>query len=197
MNSKALLYLHGFLSSPLSYKAQVTKKWLHLNRPDLNYVCPILSSYPGQAIETIRQIMGDFKQRDINPIVVGSSLGGYWSTWLSDEYGVRSVVINPAISPSMFKPDYLGVELESYHSDDIYILTKKDVDDLKSVFVESIQDKKKIWLMAQTADETCDYRLAVEKYKGCRQLVEEGGDHSFQGYEKWLPEIIQFLEEPF
>jgi predicted esterase YcpF (UPF0227 family) len=39
-----------------------------------------------------------------------------------------------------------------------------------------------------------DYRLAVEKYAGCKQLIEEGGDHSFQGFERWIGNAIEYLE---
>ena len=47
--------------------------------------------------------------------------------------------------------------------------------------------------MAQTGDETLDYKLAVEKYATCKQLVEDGGDHSFQGFERWIGQAIGFL----
>lgn len=187
---KRLIYLHGFLSSPESFKAQKTKRWLEQNRPDIEYQCPALSSYPGLAIEKIRKVMLESYDQTL---LVGSSLGGYWCTWLAEEYGVRAVVINPAVRPSMLNDEHLCIELKSYYSDETYVLSAKDVEDLKSVFVDKIQHPERIWLMAQKGDETCDYRLAVEKYQGCKQTIEEGGDHSFQGYEKWIPEIIQFL----
>lgn len=190
---KYLVYLHGFLSSPSSYKASATRKWLLNERADIEYRCPALSSYPGQAIQTIRNMMAELKGHQV--MLVGSSLGGYWSTWLAEEYAVRAVLINPAVRPSMFKPDFLGVELKSYYSDETCVLTDKDVEDLKSVYVEKVTKPENIWLMAQTGDETCDYRLSVDKYQGCRQTVEEGGDHSFQNYESWIPDIIEFLEE--
>lgn len=188
---KRLVYLHGFLSSPASFKAQATQRWLSAQRLDIQYCCPALSSYPSQAIKTIQALMQDACEQTM---IVGSSLGGYWATWLACEYDVRAVLINPAVSPSLFKPEYLGIELKSYYSDDVYILTEQDVEDLRSVYMQQITRPQNIWLMAQKGDETCDYRLAVEKYSDCRQLIEEGGDHSFQGYESWLPEIVEFLE---
>lgn len=175
----------------------MTANWLRENRPDIEYICPSLSSYPSLAIETIRQLMhscSDRPARANQTMVIGSSLGGYWATWMVAEFGVRAAVINPAVRPSMLKPDFLGIELKSYYSDEIYVLSEKDVNDLKSVYVDTITKPENIWLMAQKGDETCDYRLAVDKYQGCRQLIEEGGDHSFQNYESWISEIINFLE---
>ena len=136
--------------------------------------------------------MGDTYEQTM---LIGSSLGGYWCTWLAEEYGYRTVVVNPAVRPSMFnKAEYLGVELQSYYSDKVFTLGEQDVVDLKSVFVDRISNPERIWVMAQKGDETCDYRLAVEKYKGCKQTIEEGGDHGFQGYERWIPDIVGFLE---
>ena len=188
---KRLLYLHGFLSSPDSFKASVTREWLEKNRPDIEYVCPTLSSYPAEAIKTIRQHV---QTAGYQTMVIGSSLGGYWATWLVSEFNLRAVLINPAVEPSMLKPDYIGVELKSYYSDDVYVLAEQDIDDLRSVYVDQVNRPENIWLMAQKGDDTCDYRLSVDKYQGCRQLIEEGGDHSFQGYERWIAEIIDFLE---
>ncbi len=190
---KRIVYLHGFLSSPKSLKARTTEAWLAENRPDIKYLCPQLSSYPGEAIKHIRALMAESNEQTM---LIGSSLGGYWCTWLAEEYGYKAVVINPAVRPSMFnKEEYLGVELQSYYSDEVYILGEQDVFDLKSVFVDQISHPERIWAMAQKGDETCDYRLTVEKYEHCKITIEEGGDHGFQGYERWIPEIINFLEK--
>ena len=188
---KRLIYLHGFLSSPESFKAQKTKSWLQHNRPDIEMLCPALSAYPCLAIKLIRKLMAD---RAAQTMVVGSSLGGYWATWLAVEYGIKAVLINPAVQPSILQSEYLGVELKNYYSDETYVLGEQDIEDLKSVYVDSIPKPENIWLMAQKGDQTCDYRLAVKKYQGCKQLIERAGDHSFQGYENWIPQIIEFLE---
>lgn len=188
---KRLVYLHGFLSSPESFKAQTTKAWLQQHRPDIEYLCPALSSYPGQAIETLRNLMA---HGNSETMVVGSSLGGYWATWLVAEFAVRAVLINPAVKPSMLQSDYVGVELKSYYSEETYVLGEKDIADMQGVYVETVEHPENIWLLAQKGDETCDYRLAAEKYQGCKQSLQEGGDHSFQGYESWIPDIVDFLE---
>jgi predicted esterase YcpF (UPF0227 family) len=188
-----LLYIHGFLSSPLSYKAVQVDTWLRENRPDIQYHCPALSAYPGPTQKTLASLVEQFLPESV--YLIGSSLGGYWATWLVEKYGLRAVLINPAVKTGMLKPEYINVELRNYHSEDTYLLTEKDVEALFSVDVAEIRLHENYWLMVQTGDETLDYRLAIEKYTGARRLIEEGGDHSFQGFERWIAETIYFLED--
>ncbi len=190
---RSILYIHGFLSSPKSIKAQQTQVWLAENHPQTQYLCPYLSSYPSEAKETLEQIVLPLLERGNDVGLIGSSLGGYWSAWLAEQYNLRAVLVNPAVKPSLFLPDYLGVELKNYHTDDSYVLTEKDQDDLRGVDTPEITRKKNYWLLAQTGDETLDYRLAVEKYTDCLQTIEEGGDHGFQEYDRHLPSIYTFL----
>ena len=188
-----LLYIHGFLSSPLSYKAVQVDTWLRENRPDIHYHCPALSAYPAPTRNTLESLIEKLLPEPV--YLMGSSLGGYWATWLVEKYGLRAVLINPAVKPGMLKPEYLNVELQNYHSEETYRLTEKDVDALFAVDVTEIRFHENYWLMVQTGDETLDYRLAVEKYTGTKQLIEDGGDHSFQGFERWIAEAIDFLED--
>jgi predicted esterase YcpF (UPF0227 family) len=167
--------------------------WLRENRPDIQYHCPALSAYPGPTQKTLASLVEQFLPESV--YLIGSSLGGYWATWLVEKYGLRAVLINPAVKTGMLKPEYINVELRNYHSEDTYLLTEKDVEALFSVDVAEIRLHENYWLMVQTGDETLDYRLAIEKYTGARRLIEEGGDHSFQGFERWIAETIYFLED--
>lgn len=187
-----LIYLHGFLSSPESKKAQVLAGWLKKNRPDISYICPQLSSYPKQAKITLLELMA--KHQNSQPMLMGSSLGGFWATWLAEEFDCRAVLINPAVKPSILLPEYLGIELKNYYTDETYTLNKADIAFLLEMDVKKIDRKENYYLMAQTGDEALDYRLAVEKYQGCKQLIESDGNHSFENFESHIPDAISFLE---
>ncbi len=189
-----IIYIHGFLSSPLSIKAQATQKWLAEHYPDVTYTCPQLSSYPCEAKKQLQEALTEYSGQEITAI--GSSLGGFWATHLCEAQHIKkAVLINPAVSPQTRLPEYIDQPVQSYYSEDVYTLSQKDMDDLTALDTKSIQAKDKYWVMLQTGDETLDYRQAVEKYAGCRQLVEEGGNHSFEGYDRWLPEVAAFLLE--
>lgn len=189
----ALLYIHGFLSSPLSFKAQQTQVWLAANHPEIDYHCPQLSPYPAETQQLLENLIESLLPQPV--YLMGSSLGGFWATWLAEKYNLRALLINPAVRPQEFMPKYLGLELKSYHTDDVYQLYAHHIDEIKSVDVQ-LQRLDNYWLLVQTADETLDYRQAVEKYAGCKQTVEEGGDHAFQGFERYLDSGLEFLSSP-
>lgn len=186
-----LLYIHGFLSSPQSHKAQQTQKWLSYHRPDWLFSCPFLSSNPAEAKEELDGLMATLGSE---VYLMGSSLGGFWATYLAEKYGLRAVLINPAVRAHRHFADLVGKPLKHYHTGQSVTLSDRDLAVLEAVD-PPIADADRYWLLVQTGDETLDYRHAVAKYLGCRQTVEAGGDHSFAGFEGWLPELIQFFEE--
>ncbi|ABD79637.1 YqiA/YcfP family alpha/beta fold hydrolase [Saccharophagus degradans] len=188
-----VLYLHGFLSSPQSSKAKVTWRWLAKNHPDVDFCCPQLSSYPSQAIAQIEAELDSLTQ----PVyVIGSSLGGFWATNLVERGLVaKAVLVNPAVDPHTRFDEFKNVPLQSYYSDETYCLTEKDLQDLVALNYVEPQQPNKYMLMVQTGDETLDYRMATKKYRHCKQIVEEGGSHTFDGYENWLPQIIEFFTQ--
>lgn len=186
-----VVYLHGFLSSPLSHKAQQVKHWLSAEYPGISFHCPQLTPYPEQTAEQLKALMEFLRPEPI--WIMGSSLGGYWATWLAERYNRPAVLINPSVAPWQFMPEFLGVDLKAYHTDDSYRLEAPHIDEIKAVDVAPITRPHNFWLMVQTGDETLDYRQAVAKYQGCKQLVEPGGDHSFVDFDRHLPEVLQFF----
>ncbi len=187
-----LVYIHGFLSSPASHKAQLMGAWLARERPDIRFCCPHLSPYPDRAADQLQTLINAASP----PVyLMGSSLGGYWATWLAQRHGLRAVLINPAVRPWQFMPDFLEVDLKGYHTDDSYRLEARHVEQIKTYDVPAISHPENFWLLVQTGDETLDYRQAVAHYRGAKQTVEPGGDHAFQGFERYIPRALAFLEQ--
>lgn len=187
-----LLYIHGFLSSPLSFKAQQVKHWLAQQHPDIAFYCPELTPYPAQTQAQLAQLVEPLLARGEAVYVMGSSLGGFWASWLVETYGLRALLINPAVRPQAFMPAYLNVDLKGYHTEDSYRLNATHIDEIIAADVP-IAHPSHYWVLLQRGDETLDYRDAEAKYAACKLTVEEGGDHSFQGFERYLAPGLAFL----
>ncbi|NHN37091.1 esterase YqiA [Pseudomaricurvus alcaniphilus] len=190
----AIVYIHGFLSSPGSVKAEQTRAWLREQRPDVRYYCPYLSPYPEQTQTQLLDLLATIDDPDIG--LIGSSLGGFWSTWLVEKLGLRAVLINPSVSPHLLIERVKDIPQHNYHTRDSYVMTSAHAAQFRALEPEVLQYPQHYWLLAQEGDETLDYRQAVRRYRGCRQTIEPGGDHAFQGYVDKLPAIVEFLLPP-
>ncbi len=193
----ALLYIHGFLSSPNSFKALQVKDWLQLHRPDVEYHCPFLTVYPDQVQAELDALVADIQSRGQDLYLMGSSMGGFWSTYLAERYDLPALLINPAVRPSMLMPEYIGKSLKNYHTEDSYTLEAEHIEQLKALLPEKITRPQNYWVLLQTEDETLDYRQAEALYQEARLTIEEGGDHAFQGFERFIEPGIEFLAQHY
>jgi uncharacterized protein len=180
-----IVYLHGFNSSPQSHKAQVLRRYMAERGLAPEYACPAL---PPPAREAIREI----ERLPLKPGVcfVGSSLGGYYATYLAEKHGLKAVLINPAIDPHVGLRAYLGAQ-KNLHTGEPYELTEAHLRDWEALYTPRITPRRYL-LIVETGDEVLDYRRAVERYAGAEQIVIPGGDHSLQSFPQHLPRIIEF-----
>ncbi len=190
-----VLYIHGFNSSPLSIKAEQARMYFAKYYPNVHFICPQLANTPSDAIEQLEKIIES--QAHSQWHFIGSSLGGYFSHYLAVKYQVKTVLVNPAIKPYELLNSYLGKQINPY-TDEVFYVTKAYVKALKSL--EQISpnqqsvEKNNYLVMVQTGDEVLDYQQAVDKFTHCRLLVQQGGDHSFIGFERKLPDIAAFFQ---
>lgn len=184
-----IIYLHGFNSSPQSIKAQALKTWLAHNHPAIELEIPKQANTPLATKKILEQLIAQQNQ----PIgLIGSSLGGYLATWLSQTYNLPAVLINPAVKPFELLLNYLG-ENQNIYTGEKYILEQQHAQDLKLMQIKTIEKPNLLWLLAQTGDETLDYTQAEQYYKNCKQTIELGGNHSFVAIERYFQPIIDFL----
>lgn len=184
-----MLYIHGFNSSPLSIKAESTKAYFAENYPEINFYCPQLACSPSMAIAQLEEII--VQSPDSTWLIMGSSLGGYFATFLAEKYQLLAVLINPAVKPFELMQDYLGEQVNPY-TQECYNIEAQHIVELKMLEQHNIS-KNNYLVMVQTGDEVLDYQQAVEKYRHCQLVIEQGGDHSFINYENTLPDIALFF----
>lgn len=157
--------------------------------PNVRLHIPALHHDPAVAMQQLQQLMEE--DRNIR-LLVGSSLGGYYATWLAEHYNVKAALVNPAVSPYLhLGEEFLGMHTNHYTGRE-YELTLAHVDSLRQLDVHKLRYPENFFLLVQTGDEVLDYRLAVEKYRHSKQLVQPGGDHSFVDFDKVIPALLAF-----
>ncbi len=188
-----LLYLHGFLSSPTSVKAQATKNYFAKHHPEVTLHIPELSNFPSKVeAQLVELIENNPELLEGGLKVIGSSMGGYLSTFLIEKYSGKAVLINPAVRPYELLQQFIGPHVNPY-SGEKFSIELTDIDIIKALDIDALNNDKAYKVLLQTNDETLDYRLAAAKYALSDLVIEEGGDHSFVGYENHLPAIAEFL----
>lgn len=180
------LYLHGFQSGPQSLKAQETRAYLHAMAPDARFDSPQLSPYPAQAIAQLTQWLA---ATDAPVVLIGSSLGGFYATWLAERFRLPAVLINPAIRPQDELARFLG-PLHNPYTGEHYTLGWQHMDELLALRPPQLTAAN-YWLVLGTADEVLDWREAVRYYRGAATTVLNGDDHRLQGWPQCLPGLLR------
>lgn len=191
-NTALVIYLHGFQSSTQSFKAQKVRAYIQQYYPNIDYFCPPIPDLPTQAIVFLEDLLVGLS-RQARPIyLIGSSLGGFYATWLADKYQCKAVLINPAINAPQLLQHYLGDHKNPY-TNNRYTLTLAQLQALSSVSLASIMQPQYYWVLLQMADEVLDASIASHFFCLCRCLIEPGGDHTFQNFERYLPAIFAWF----
>lgn len=187
-----LLYIHGFNSSPLSEKGVVTAQYLAEHYPKLNVHQPQLPSEPQEAMALLSALVESAIQADETLTYIGSSLGGYFASYLADKYGGKAVLINPAVEPFELFDEFIGPQHNPY-TDEHYQILPEHKDQVARFNTEVILNPDRFLVLLQSGDEVLDYRQAVKKYHCCQLFIQPDGDHSFVGYDKQMDSICEFL----
>ena len=192
MSVASIIYIHGFNSSASSTKArQLRAAWGQLGLPAENLLTPDLPRSFAGAVAELEVLV---KQQP-TALLVGSSLGGFYATYLHHFYGNHGLLINPAVGAHQRFAHYVG-EQKNYHTGESWYLTAAQVTELQPIAVPPPQSGERLQVWLQTGDETLDYRVAVDYYQDCLVEVEQGGDHAYQGFVEKIPYILRLAGVP-
>ena len=186
-----IIYLHGFRSAPASIKAQALKARMTERGLADRFWCEQLPVSPRAAIALAEAAIGRARAAGLTPTVVGSSLGGYYATWLAEHHDLQAVLVNPAVVAPLELGAYVGTQ-DNMYTGERFEFTRGHIDELRALEVPAVSRPQRYWLLVETGDEVLDYRHAVDKYAGARQTVLEGGDHGFSRWGDYLDAVIAF-----
>jgi predicted esterase YcpF (UPF0227 family) len=184
-----LIYIHGFNSSPRSHKANLLLARMQALGLGGQLLIPALPADPSRAMQVLEQALAELPGR--SACLVGSSLGGYYATWLAERHRLRAVLLNPAVTPYELLLDYLG-DNENPYTGERYRITESDIDVLKGFDVERLSHPENFLVYVETGDEVLDYRQAVEKFAKAELVVFPGGSHEMVNFESVIDDILVY-----
>ncbi len=187
-----LLYLHGFRSSPQSFKAQRLRAWLQAHRPAVHWWCPQLPPSPRAAWTLLTQGVACWPHRRM--AVLGSSLGGFYATTLAEAFGCPAVLLNPAIDPARDLAAHIGEQTQFHTPDEHFFFRPEYIAELRALRPVGITRPERYCAVIAKGDELLDWREMAARYAGARIRLLEGGDHALSDFDAHLPFLLEFLE---
>ena len=186
-----LLYLHGFRSSPLSAKAVKMAAAVQALHPAVHWWCPQLPPSPRQAMAMLMAGIAGWPQGSM--AVVGSSLGGFYATWIAARTGCPAVLLNPAVHPARDLASHIG-EQSAWHSpQETFFFQPEFVQELRDLDAGSLSRPERFYTLIAKGDELLDWREMSARYAGSQGLLLEGGDHALSDFDTHLAGVLRFL----
>ncbi len=186
-----LLYLHGFRSSPRSFKARRVAAWVAAHRPELVWWCPQLPPSPRAAIECVEQGIAGWPRDGF--AVVGSSLGGFYATVIAERHGCRAVVLNPAVEPARDLARHIGEQTAFHDPAERFFFRAEFVDELRALAPAAITRPERYLAVVAKGDELLDWREMAARYAGGHLKLLDGSDHALSDFDAHLPDLLRFL----
>lgn len=186
-----LLYLHGFRSSPLSAKAVKMAAAVQALHPAVHWWCPQLPPSPRQAMAMLMAGIAGWPRGSM--AVVGSSLGGFYATWIAARTGCPAVLLNPAVHPARDLASHIG-EQSAWHSpQETFFFQPEFVQELHDLDAGTLSRPERFYTLIAKGDELLDWREMSARYAGSQGQLLEGGDHALSDFDTHLAGVLRFL----
>ena len=192
MTTTHLLYLHGFRSSPQSAKARLMAAYVAQQHPAVQWWCPQLPPSPRAAMDLVAQGIAAWPQASM--AVVGSSLGGFYASWVARHTGCASVLLNPAVDPARDLARHLGEQTAWHDPAERFFFLPEYIEQLQALSQDRPLAPGREFAIIAKGDEVLDWREMVARYPAAQLKLLEGGDHALSQFGDHLPAVAQFLQ---
>ena len=126
--------------------------------------------------------------------VIGSSLGGFYASWVAQHAGCPSVMLNPAVDPARDLARYIGEQTSWHDPSERFYFLPEYIEELQALDMRARPAAARELALIAKGDEVLDWREMVGRYPQAEQVVQEGGDHALGNYGDYLPLVSQFLQ---
>jgi predicted esterase YcpF (UPF0227 family) len=180
-----ILFIHGFASCGLGQKSRQLID--HYGRDRV--LTPDLPFAPAEAATFLQGLLATQPVQ----LLVGSSLGGYYATWLNAEHNIPAVLINPAVRPWELLEGHVGPRTR-WCDGAPFEFTAEHAAQLRALYRPELRSDERYLVLLQSGDEVLDYRAAAAYYGDYDCLIETGGNHRFENLADYLPAIDTFRQ---
>ena len=202
-----IIYIHGLDSDANSTKGILLERFCQQHDADISVYRPDLNSAPEQVFEQLVKLVNKLNRED-KTVLVGSSLGGYFSTLVSNHTGCPALLLNPSTQPHVtlqrFANELLLESVEDKILDNHILhttaggwnITPADLQWFANHQLLSIDYPHKIAVVLKKGDELLNAELSKDFYQshGATVTVQTGGDHRFTDFSEQLPMVISTLQ---
>ena len=187
-----LLYLHGFRSSPQSFKARRLHAWLAQHQPAVHWWCPQLPPSPREAMALVLQGIQDWPAN--SSAVLGSSLGGFYATAVAEATGWPAVLMNPAVNPARDLAAHIGQQTAFHTPEERFFFRAEFIAELRSLAVLRITRPERYFPIIAKGDALLSWQEMAARYSGTPMRLIEGSDHALSDFDDHLPFLLRFLK---
>lgn len=143
-------------------------------------------------MEMVMQAVKDWPSQQM--AVVGSSLGGYYATWVAHHKQCKAVLLNPAVWPDQSLEQYIGQQTSWHNPEDAFFFKPEYIQELRDhALHDHAAPAEQLGIFAK-GDEVLDWRQMVLRYPQAEQVILEGGDHAISDFESHISRILDFLD---
>ena len=186
-----LLYLHGFRSSPKSFKAERLRGCLATHQSALHWWCPQLPPSPREAMAQVLEGIADWPRERM--AVVGSSLGGFYASVVAEHTGCAAVVMNPAVDPARDLAAHIGEHTAFHDASQRFFFRAEFVSELAALAPAQFTHPERTLAIIAKGDELLSWQEMSARYAGATQRLIEGSDHALSDFDQHLPSLLAFL----
>ena len=185
-----IIYLHGFRSSPQSFKARLIGERMRALGLADQYRCPQLSERPAAAMAAALAMTDGIAAQQLT--LIGSSLGGFYATWLAETLGCRAVMLNPAMRAHEKLARHVGTQTAYHDAGTSFEFRAEYLDELRDMHVDAITLPERYFVLAATGDELLDWREMTAAFPGARQKIIQGSNHGMADFADYMDEVLAF-----
>jgi len=186
-----LLYLHGFRSSPQSTKARMVAARVAGRHPGVHWWCPQLPPSPREAMQLVMDGIAPWPRDGM--AVIGSSLGGFYATYVASVCDCPAVLLNPAVDPARDLAKYIGEQTSWHDPGEHFHFEPRYIDELHALEAGPLRHPGKFFAIIAKGDEVLDWREMSARYAGARIKLLEGSDHAISDFEDHIGDVFAFL----